>query len=217
MKTSRGYEISFVGIATAMDELARTRKKIYPPKFYVPLPGTLDPDTNEPRLEEHYHDETTLETDAEKSAYLEYLTKVNEDRLAYNERALKLTLLKGVKVEIPDLTQWKAERVYLGLDVPEDELSLKFLWIYTEVIGTIEDLRTIQDEVANASGVSEEKISATEESFRHSLGSAGGNGTNGSENTADGSDVVLLSAVQPDQGGDREPSNGKRVRRAKRK
>jgi hypothetical protein len=123
--------------------------------------------------------------------------------------------MRGIKIEVPDLTQWKAERVFLGLDVPDDLMELKYLWIYTEVIGTIEDLSNIRKGVEIASGVSEEEISATEALFRDSVGQSHGNGTERPTAPPNGSGVVLQPTLSASASGARARHDGKRVRRAK--
>lgn len=217
MKTSRGYEVEFVGIATAMDELENSRPKIRPPTYRVEIPGTLNPDTGKPRFEEHEHDETTLTTDEEKAAYAEYLRSTAAEWAVFRERALKLTLLRGIKIETPDLTTWRNERKFLGLPLPDDPLEEKYLWIYTEVIGTLEDLRSIQRGVEIASGVSEEQIAATAALFRREVGESNGDETARPDDSKDEGDVVLQRAVRTGEGGDLVKDAGQRVRRAKSK
>lgn len=200
-----------------MDELQRARPKIEPPTYEVELPGTLDPLTNRPRVEKHFHDSTTTETADEKEAYVAYLDRVTQERLDHSDRALKLTLLRGIKIDVPDLTQWKAERTFLGLPLPEDPMELKFLWIYTEVLGTLDDLRKVQRGVEVASGVSEEEISSTEDTFRGSVGQSDGDGVTGIADTSNGAIVVLQPTLRASKSGIGTGDGGKRVRRARRK
>jgi hypothetical protein len=217
MKTSRGYEVTFCGIATAMDELLRSRPIIKPPTYRVEIPGTLDPATGKPRFEEFAHDSTTLETPEQKADYARYLADVEKERISFNERALKLNLLRGIKVDMPDLEQWRSERKCLGLPLPTDPNEEKFIWIYTEVIGTVDDLRNIQEGVANASGVSEEKIAATAELFRYKMGQSNGETPNGDKPTEGEGDVVLQHALRTGEGSTQDGRDGERVRRPKRK
>lgn len=160
--TSKGYDIEFFGIATLMDRLQSSRKIPPKPTYQVPVSGGF---------ETYEHEEgKTLNTDEEKAAWADYIKARDTEIAEFNKRSLMMMLLKGIRVaNLPDGDAWISEQKALGIDVPEEPNERRFHFIYTEVIGNLADLAAIQRGVEDASGVSEERLSQTADSFRHPM------------------------------------------------
>lgn len=206
--TSKGYEIEFFGIATLMDRYNASRKIPQPPMYDTPTATGI--------VEHHPHTPQTLTTDAERQAYAEYEAAVAKEEIEHRLKSLKLVLLKGIRVvNAPDNEDWVNEQKAFGIAVPDDPLERKFHWIYTEVIGNLDDLAKISDGVQKASGVSEEEINQTlENSFRHPLSQDAANETSPTVNAGS---MDVLESVRASGNGNQEPLDREPVRRSKRK
>jgi len=115
------------------------------------------------------HNETTLETDEDKLLYRRYVEELAKADGIINERMFRLICMRGLEVTMPEDTSWIDMQRFLGVDIPEDPLELKYLYIQTEVIGSIEDITTITDMVMEATGVPEEALAEARRSFPSAL------------------------------------------------
>lgn len=158
--TSRGVRVEFVGIATLLDKLSQTYAR------KTPQPPTYQVQTATGAVETHAHDDSTLETDADKAAWAEYVKQRDAAQQQYNLDFMRLILLKGITVEMPQDSAWVEEHALMGLTVPEKPLERKLHWLETEVVGNVNDATKIVAGVMLASGMDEEAIRAAEDSFR---------------------------------------------------
>jgi hypothetical protein len=200
--TTRGVTVTFCGIAMLLDKLQAAYPPPDPPTYEVELPGTLDPKTQKPRTEKHFHDATTLETEEDKQAWAEYELRRGAVVKRYSEALMRLVFLRGIRYPKP-AEDWMLAQTACGIEVPEDPIERQLHYVETEVIGDAEDIGAIMSGVMEASGTPEEVLTGIRDSFRDSLGypqpAHASNGTSDVQRV--GLDVQY--AVRADQ--DRDP------------
>lgn len=162
--TSRGVKIHFLGIATLIEALRESQeaKKPKPPTYEVKTLGGA--------VEQHIHDETTLETEADKTNWAAYQQQLRAWEKQSEKDLMRLLMLRGIDLKFPDDTRWEQEHKFVGLDVPTDPLEKRMHYIETEVLGGVADYEALMLGVMRISGVTEEKLSQVEASFRGLLG-----------------------------------------------
>lgn len=209
VKTTRGVTVTCLPIQTLLDKLNG--------QFKLPEPPTYEVKTAMGAVERHAHDETTLDTDADRTAWAEYQKQTAAAQAAHNLALTRLVLLRGIAVDIPADDAWAKEQQWLGITVPVEPIERKLHYIETEVISGIADIEAIMVGVMRASGVPEDLLAQMEASFRRSLGKRNGDETGGPATPADGAGVVLQPPLRDGEGGDTDGADGKPVRRAGRK
>lgn len=160
--TSRGIVLEFLPIPALLEKLQAQHK--------LPEPPTYEVKTATGVIEHHTHDETTLETDADKAAWAEYQKNLQEATARLNLGLMRLVMLRGVKVEMPEGEAWIAEQQFIGLTVPDDPLERKMYWLETEALASANDYAQMLAGVMAASGLSEEVVAQAEATFRGALG-----------------------------------------------
>ncbi len=118
------------------------------------------------------HDETTLETEEDHKAWQahqEALARLSEE---ISEATSRYLLTEGIAVdEIPP--EWEQKRRWIGLDVPEDPLDKKLLYIQTELLTTPADMLRAMQAVLHLSATGnaemEERLAEMDELFRRAL------------------------------------------------
>lgn len=156
--TSRGVRLEFLPIPTLLEKL-----QVQHP---MPAPPTYEVKTATGAVELHQHDETTLDTDADKAAWAEYQVRLKAATDRLNLALMRLVLLRGLKVDMPAPNGWVHEQQFIGIQVPDDPLELKLHWLQTEALASQEDYLQAVAGVMEASGVPEEVISQAEATFR---------------------------------------------------
>lgn len=118
------------------------------------------------------HDETTLETDEDREAWDEYQSALNalEEEIASRSNAYIIS--EGVVIgDIPQ--DWFEKREWLGLDVPENRMDQRLLYIETEVLTTAEDIiraiSGIMHLTARGSKEMEDRLAELDDLFRRAL------------------------------------------------
>jgi phytoene dehydrogenase-like protein len=197
--TSRGVEVIFQGVATLLDKLEAVHVIPDPPMYQVPLPGTLDSATNLPRTEVHFHNETTLETEADKAAWAEYLTTKSLAEQKHNDALMRLLFMRGIRYPEPIDDAWIKQQEFLGLSVPTDPMERRLHYVQTEVVGTVSDIEQIMLGVMEASSVPQETLAAMRNSFRGQMGLGTGNETRGLAILEKQSGVVLQQPLRTSQ------------------
>lgn len=164
--TSTGIEVRILGLSQLLLDKTRTSVKF-------PDPPTYELETVAGKKEVHAHNETTLETDEDKKAWADYQTALAEADRLQKDRLLKLILMKGIEVDMPEEEgaddDWLAVQAFIGLEVPEDTLGKRYDYITTEVISNPEDLAEIMQLVMEKSGVPKEALAEARASFRSAM------------------------------------------------
>lgn len=209
VKTSRGVTVTCLPIQTLLDKLNA--------QYQPPEPPFYEVKTATGAIEQHAHDVTTLDTDADKAAWADYQKRKGEAESERNKALTRLVLLRGICVEIPEGETWVKEQEYLGIRIPEEPIERKLHYIETEVLGGIGDVEAIMLGVMRASGVPEDLLQQMESTFRRAVGKLNGDETSRPAPTANGTGMVLQPAVRASQGGNQNGANGQPVRRPRRK
>ena len=187
--TSRGVKVTYNGIATLIDALQSSlnaRKPIAPTYEVKSLAGNS---------EIHAHDETTLETEADRAAWLEYQTKLAAWSDESQRSLMRLILLRGISVELPSDSDWEKQQAFAGIVVPQDAMEKRMHYLQTEVLGSVADYQMMVVGVMRVSGVPEDLLSQVESSFRRSLGRDGNRETAGA--TGQVESIGAVRASQP--------------------
>lgn len=158
LTTSRGFEIEVQAIATLLDKFQAAHKPPTPPTYTVETAGKIS--------ETHEHDETTLQTEADKIAWGEYQIALTAHQVKYNRDLMRLILAKGITVHTQPSATWEQEQAFIGLSVPSDALEKRLYWIETEVLGGASDYQAILLGVLAESGVDENLLTQVEATFR---------------------------------------------------
>lgn len=166
--TSRGIEIEFLPIPTLLEKLQAQHPMPGPPTYTI--------ETATGVKETHPHDETTLETDEDKAAWADYQARLKAATSAFNLALMRLVLLRGIKVEIPEDDGWVREQAFIGIAVPEAPLERRMHWLETEALANESDYMQAVSGVMEASGVPEEVIGEAQATFRGELGSKAAQG-----------------------------------------
>lgn len=125
------------------------------------------------------HDETTLETDADKVAWAAYLDKkaqyeavLNEFEGIYNERLLRSAAM-CVQVDPKKMSEWAEDATFEGITIPESRAERKYLYVQTEVYKSTFDIADLMITVMRLSGLADERMAeSTEAAFRTAMAEA---------------------------------------------
>lgn len=172
--TSRGVEVSFLSIAPLLEKVRASHP--------IPEPPTYEVKTAAGPVERHAHDETTLETDADKAAWAAYVKERDAAQDGYNRAVMRTVLLRGLTYTMPEGDAWVKEQEFIGIAVPTDPLARRLHWLETEALGSVDDYIHLMTGVMEASGVSQEVLTQVEGTFRGNVernaaeGSAPSNG-----------------------------------------
>lgn len=181
--TSRGIKIEFLSIPRAIQ------------KFYAahpaPEPPTYEVKTALGVPEKYPHNETTLETDADKAAWAAYQQAVRD----HNEKFLRVCFVKGMLIHA-SMEEWLAEQAALEIPVAEDPLERKVEWILDAIILTEEDFKAAMLGVMQASGANEELLTQIESLFRDSVGRRERETAESTSIPADESSLVLQPVLR---------------------
>jgi len=113
------------------------------------------------------HDETTLENDADKQAWADYLQAQDEAETELTEKLLYAVLLECVELTKFEekFESWKKKQKLIGLDLSSDEDENKFYFMQTEVFHDSDDIGEILTVVMGLTGVSVEDLAEARDSF----------------------------------------------------
>lgn len=156
--TTRGVEVEFLPIPLLLEKLQSQHPQPQPPTYTVK--------TATGNVEVHPHDETTLETDADRQAWQEYLQQAAAAKRKLDLALMRLIMLRGIKVLTEPAPDWAEEQEFIGIEVPTDPRQRRMHWLETEVFANQTDYMAIVTGVMEASGVPEEVIQDAEATFR---------------------------------------------------
>lgn len=157
--TSRGIVLECLPIPTLLEKLQAQHP--------LPEPPTYEVKTATGIVEKHVHDETTLETDAEKAAWADYQLRRAAAERELQAALMRIILVRGIKVDLPESDGWIKEQEYIGLSVPSDPFQRRLYYLETEALVSQSDYEGLVLAVMAASGISEEALAQVEATFRH--------------------------------------------------
>jgi hypothetical protein len=85
--------------------------------------------------------------------------------LEANRRWLRALLEEGVVFEMPEDEDWLAPHKRQGIEIPEDPIELRLMYIQDVLIKTKTDWNRLVDEIVALSDITEEDVAAATESF----------------------------------------------------
>lgn len=197
--TARGVKIEFLPIPRAIQKFQMSHSQPEPPQYEIKTATGI--------VEKHPHNETTLETDADKAAWAEYQKQLSD----FNEKFLRICFVRGVRVHA-DMNEWIAEQKALDIPVAEDVTERKVEWITDWVLATREDYQQVLLGVMRASEVPEDLLKQIEGLFRGQVGQSNGNGTSETPIPDDKSDVVLQQTFRGSTDGVRPGDTAEPIR-----
>jgi hypothetical protein len=157
--TSRGVEIEIQSIpAMLIDKITASHPDPEPPMYEVRTMGGA--------IEKHPLTETSAETPEEKARFVLWQQAKAQAELERNRGFMRVVMLRGLKVKLPDDDTWIAEQELIGVQVPTEQAARRLHYIETEVFGGLEDYQTITRLVVEASGVSEAAVKSASDIFR---------------------------------------------------
>lgn len=167
-KLSSGSKIKIKPISPHM--IARLTPTVYK-EMGIEIP-TYEVTTVGGGKQQFPHNETTLEvegdseqTEANIQLWDEYKQSLILAHLEINSRFTELLMRRGVDVEVPEDDSWLADHRELGIEIPEDPMQLKIMYIQDELIQTKSDWMRLIDAIMALSDISEEDVAAAAESF----------------------------------------------------
>lgn len=158
--TSTGVELLIHGVPQLLLEKVRSSVKMPDPPTYTAKTVAGDEET-------HFHDETTLESDEDRKAWSAYLADKASKDAELRERMVRVILMRGTDVTLPEDESWKDLQRFIGVEVPDDPLELKYHYIQTEAVGGAQDLALIMEKVMEKTGIPEEALAEAKASFRN--------------------------------------------------
>lgn len=162
MKTfvsSNGKELKVWGVTrSVIDNILNSAE--YPPK------PTYTAVTASGVEEVHNHDETTLATEQDKSAWEAWKVEYAKVDSKVYRHILDAFLLVGCEVDMSNIDQWVKLQVFLGIKIPENEFELQRNFIESTYLPTSDDLINLTTMLMSASGADEEAVAAAKRSFR---------------------------------------------------
>lgn len=132
-------------------------------------PPTYTVTTASGATETHAHDETTLETDADKAAWAAYQAalKALNDEIVMGQ--MRFMLMEGLVYDDPP-QEWAERYAFYGMEMPDSPQERTWLYIQTVLLPTASDLeRALAAVMAVSATGNEEAVKAAEALFRHSL------------------------------------------------
>lgn len=159
--TSRGYTIRFKSIPVLWQKLAQ--------QFPMPQAPTYEVKTATGATETHPHNETTLETDADRAAWNAYKRELQARSAEFLNAQIRMCLLEGIEIVARPNVNWEKRQRLIGLHVPEDPLEKEMHFLETEITASEIDVMELIAGVARMSGIDEEAVSDLENSFRGAL------------------------------------------------
>lgn len=136
---------------------------ITPPTYTVEHPGGAT--SQEP------HDETTLETDADRAAWAAHKDALARLATAQSEAQMKVWF-SGLVFEMPADDTWIERQRWMGVDVPEGALEQRYHYVITELVKTPEDMFRVLEAITAVSyegAITEDDLSSAIRSFRNQL------------------------------------------------
>lgn len=160
--TKAGVELTLVPIPPMLLEKVRGSVK------YPPIPQ-YETKTAAGNIEKFNHDESTLQTDADKAAWAEYTAAKREADRLLNERVMRALFLKGIALDMPADDEWIKEQEFMGIEIPTDPQERKLHYIQTEILASSEDMVGIMSDIMRLTGVEEAVVQSAEDSFRRAV------------------------------------------------
>jgi len=160
--TRAGREIPLRPIATkTLDDLQlliRAVEDIRPPTYTVKILGGDD-------TEEIEHDLTTLETDEDRAAWAEYISRVEEGAELCNEQVTRTYIVFGIDMEPPE-DGWHKTFEFCGIPVPEESMERKVFYFERVMLADPEDQADFVRRVYLISQLSGEALDRADALFR---------------------------------------------------
>ena len=166
-------------IQTGIEKRWRERGEPVDPPTYTATTATGETET-------YTHDETSLTTDKDRTAWAVYQDALARMTAEINLRVTQYLLLQGV-VGCEPTPEWAEEQTWYGVEAPEDPRERRMLYLETEILRTPEDITTAVREIMKLSysGASQEAIDAIDRLFRRTV-----------ERAADTDDSVAEGTVE---------------------
>lgn len=117
-------------------------------------------------IETHEHDETTLVSPEDFDAWDQYKSGMQKAEEELSNRMLTCILIEGIDIDDDiDLTRWEKRQKLMGLPVPEDFEEKLLQYKRAQVIRSAWDIQQLMQIVMRLTGVSEEVVELTKNSF----------------------------------------------------
>jgi len=162
--TSKGVALELSGVSPILIAKLQTVGELPPvPTRAIPL------DFGDGEVQYEALSEDDLQDDEERARWAEYKEKRDSVLADRNNGFMKAIFVKGVKIDMDRLQQWKDELAYFKLEVPEHPLDQKMEYIQTEAVGNTDDIADIITGVLKASGIPEEELRNVRSMFRREV------------------------------------------------
>lgn len=158
--TASGVLVEILGISPLlMQRVGDAFRKKNP----EPMPPTYEVETGGGGKEVHYHDEESVETIEEVTAFNAFKEEHKAWRAASQKALLRAVVIKGVTFDMPDDDKWVSDQELLGLadDIPDDPLERKVYYFETEVVGSVEDMLTLLGGAMGMGGMDQDEVVGT--------------------------------------------------------
>jgi len=160
---SRGLTMKLHAIPPYLAQMAMTAiPQPSVPTYTVQLEGGGE--------EVHQHDEDSISQSgpAEKALWLAYKSDLQDAERAASDALLNVILIEGLEVEL-DLPKMVKRMKMMSIRIPEDPDEMELMVKKAYVIGGQEDVERITTLVMNLSGVSNDTLEQTKDTFQDTM------------------------------------------------
>lgn len=99
-----------------------------------------------------------------------YLAKKQKADAEFSKKFAELLIWEGVDIEVPNGdSEWHKSNVHFGITIPDNPFEAKAQYIYSEFLGTQEDIGNLIAEILSVSQMDEEAVGKLRNSFRAAL------------------------------------------------
>jgi hypothetical protein len=161
--TSSGATLKLHPIHTfKLDAIRSSKTEIPAPTYEVTVAG--GDRINIPLDEEAAKNKDRLE---EWRSYLDEKARHEAD---YARRFTEFLVWEGVEVDVPGKdSDWQKQCDYFKINVPDEEIPRKFLYVSSELLTSVEDMGGLIAQIMSVSNVDEEVVERIRNSFRLAL------------------------------------------------
>jgi hypothetical protein len=167
MRTEK-YETS-LGVVLTLKPISPDILSAIHTQIKFPEPPTYEHELIGGEKEVLYHTEKTLETEEEKTAWNNYLEELRLANREYYERKIRAIFRRCIILDMPEDDEWKILLRQDGINIPEDPIELKYLYLTTQTIGSPNDPIAIMEIVDKLSSFDEEELETVRSMFRRSI------------------------------------------------
>ena len=143
---------------------------IYDMVEYPEIP-TYSVETASGEIQKFPHDETTLVTEEDKTAWEFYKTQMDLADNTLTDMMLNEILIEGVEIDLSDpmIEVWKRKQHLKKLPVPEDPDELALSYKKGMIACSGDDITALMDSVMELTGVDRSRLDAAKASFQSSM------------------------------------------------